>query len=161
MVAGATGAGICLLQFWEPAPPELVVAAIGRSHAGPVCWGTNEHLEQLRRELELYFTVGCRFTVSLATAGTPFQERVWNSLRTIPYGATRSYEWVARTIGSPKAVRAVGLANGRNPVALVIPCHRVVNKDGGLGGYGGGVARKRWLLEWEASEARGPAATNA
>lgn len=81
--------------------------------------------------------------------GTPFQRRVWSALRDIPCGATRSYGALARALGQPTATRAVGLANGANPVAIVVPCHRVIGSDGALTGYGGGMSRKRWLLEHE------------
>ncbi len=85
----------------------------------------------------------------VAFVGTEFQRRVWGALREIPCGETRSYGEIARRIGSPGAVRAVGLANGANPVGVVVPCHRVIGADGTLTGYGGGVERKRWLLEHE------------
>jgi methylated-DNA-[protein]-cysteine S-methyltransferase len=88
-------------------------------------------------------------TIPVAPQGTPFHVRVWEALRTIPVGTTCSYRELAETIGQPTAVRAVGLANGRNPVAIVIPCHRVIGADGTLVGYGGGLARKQWLLEHE------------
>lgn len=84
-----------------------------------------------------------------ATAGTPFQTRVWNALREIPVGRTVSYAELARRIGQPAAVRAVGLANGANPISIVVPCHRVIGADGSLTGYGGGLDRKRWLLQHE------------
>jgi len=90
------------------------------------------------------------FDLPLAPAGTAFQRRVWSALQTIPYGQRRSYGELARQIGSAKASRAVGLANGKNPIALVIPCHRVIGSDGSLTGYGGGLDRKRFLLELEA-----------
>ena len=81
--------------------------------------------------------------------GTPFQARVWRALRRIPAGTTRSYGQIARKLGQPTALRAVGHANGRNPISIVVPCHRLVGADGSLTGYGGGLARKRWLLEHE------------
>ena len=87
--------------------------------------------------------------LEVTTNGTAFQEAVWAALRRIPAGATRSYAEQAAAIGKPKAMRAVGLANGSNPVAIVNPCHRVIGADGGLTGYGGGLPRKRWLLEHE------------
>jgi methylated-DNA-[protein]-cysteine S-methyltransferase len=90
-----------------------------------------------------------RFELSLAPAGTPFQRRVWEALCDIPFGETRSYREVAQALGSPQAVRAVGSANGRNPIAIVIPCHRVIAADGSLGGYSGGLERKAALLELE------------
>ncbi|MBV9266742.1 MAG: methylated-DNA--[protein]-cysteine S-methyltransferase, partial [Acidobacteriaceae bacterium] len=83
------------------------------------------------------------------TAGTPFQREVWRTLREIPCGTTISYAQLAVRIGRPSAVRAVGLANGSNPIAIVVPCHRVIGSDGSLSGYGGGIERKRWLLEHE------------
>ena len=89
-------------------------------------------------------------TIAVAFAGTPFQEKVWHALRTIAAGSTLSYGALAKRIGAPNAVRAVGLANGRNPIGVVVPCHRVIGSDGSLTGYGGGLARKRWLLEHEA-----------
>ena len=112
--------------------------------------GENAHLNQLRKELEKYFAGDLKqFSVPLVYPGTPFQERVWNELLRIPYGQTRSYEDLARRIGSADAQRAVGHANGTNRIAIVIPCHRVVSKDGTPGGYRWGVERKEWLLERE------------
>jgi methylated-DNA-[protein]-cysteine S-methyltransferase len=102
--------------------------------------------------LERYFDgeIAALDSISVAFDGTPFQRKVWNALRTIAGGTTLSYGALARRIGQPKAVRAVGLANGRNPIGVVVPCHRVIGSDGSLTGYGGGLARKRWLLEHEA-----------
>jgi methylated-DNA-[protein]-cysteine S-methyltransferase len=88
-------------------------------------------------------------TIPTATAGTRFQRSVWCALRTIPAGKTLSYGVLARTLGCPKAVRAVGLANGSNPIGIVVPCHRVIGADSSLTGYGGGIERKRWLLSHE------------
>jgi methylated-DNA-[protein]-cysteine S-methyltransferase len=90
----------------------------------------------------------------VATGGTPFQRAVWAALRTIPAGTTLSYGALARQIGRPKAVRAVGLANGANPVSIVVPCHRVIGSSGALTGYGGGIERKRWLLRHEGCDLR-------
>ena len=89
------------------------------------------------------------FDVPLAGAGTPFQQKVWEALTTIPYGATATYRDIAVAIGSPNAVRAVGLANGRNPISVIVPCHRVVGANGALTGYGGGLAAKQLLLDLE------------
>ncbi len=107
------------------------------------------------RQLREYFRGDRRtFRVPVDPAvGTPFQRRVWRTLTTIPYGETRSYGWVARSVGRPGASRAVGQACGRNPVAIVVPCHRVVSSAGRLGGYTGGVGAKRWLLRHEATAA--------
>ena len=106
---------------------------------------------EARQQLSEYFA-GARTVFDLPTAatGTPFQQRVWQALRAIPHGRTASYGDIARAIGNPKAVRAVGLANGRNPLSIVVPCHRVIGSDGSLTGYGGGVERKQWLLAHEA-----------
>jgi methylated-DNA-[protein]-cysteine S-methyltransferase len=90
-----------------------------------------------------------RFDLPLAPAGTPFQQKVWAALRAIPYGRTTTYGELAAEIGQPTASRAVGLANGRNPLAVVVPCHRVIGRDGTLTGFGGGLDRKRWLLDHE------------
>jgi len=108
-------------------------------------------IDTLRRQLDAYFA-GRRtsFDVSLAPTGTPFQRRVWAALCTVPYGETTSYAAIAQRIGSPTAVRAVGAANGRNPIAILIPCHRVIGSDGTLTGYAGGLDRKRALLVLEA-----------
>jgi methylated-DNA-[protein]-cysteine S-methyltransferase len=107
-------------------------------------------LNQLRAQLEAYFAGELRaFELPLAPEGTPFQQRVWRALCDIPYGETISYGELARRIGQPGAARAVGLANGQNPIAIVVPCHRVIGANGSLTGYGGGLERKRWLLALE------------
>jgi methylated-DNA-[protein]-cysteine S-methyltransferase len=102
------------------------------------------------RQLSEYFA-GARhsFDLPLRLEGTVFQQRVWHALTEIPYGETWSYGQLARRIGNPNASRAVGLANGRNPISIVVPCHRVIGADGSLTGYGGGLARKQWLLAHE------------
>ncbi len=113
----------------------------------------DQTLPELREQLSAYFD-GVRdpFVVPVDVAGTPFQQRVWAGLREIPYGQTWSYGQLAAHLGQPTASRAVGLANGRNPISIVIPCHRVVGSSGSLTGYGGGVERKRWLLDHERSQ---------
>lgn len=107
-------------------------------------------LLQLEKELHEYFA-GKRkvFTLPLSVQGTPFQKQVWETLLTIPYGTTISYAQEAEIFGNPKAVRAVANANGRNPIAILIPCHRVIASGGGLGGYSGGIDKKEFLLELE------------
>jgi O-6-methylguanine DNA methyltransferase len=108
-------------------------------------------LDDVRRELDAYFAGTLRrFTAPLDAAGTAFQRTVWNALCGIAYGERISYGELARRIGNPKAVRAVGLANGRNPISIVVPCHRVIGADGSMTGYGGGVERKVFLLGHEA-----------
>jgi methylated-DNA-[protein]-cysteine S-methyltransferase len=107
-------------------------------------------IEQCIAELEEYFYKGRKFfTVELDPRGTDFQKKVWNELLTIPYGETISYEALAIRIGNIKSIRAVGLANGQNPIAIIIPCHRVIGKGGELVGYGGGLENKEWLLYHE------------
>jgi methylated-DNA-[protein]-cysteine S-methyltransferase len=114
--------------------------------------GGDDVLAAARRELDRYFAGKLReFTLALAPAGTDFQRRVWCALCEIPYGTTISYRELATRIGQPTATRAVGLANGRNPIAVVIPCHRVIGADGSLTGYGGGLPRKQFLLGLESS----------
>jgi methylated-DNA-[protein]-cysteine S-methyltransferase len=112
---------------------------------------TDEPFEEVRRQLADYFA-GRRMTfdLPLAMVGSPFQRRVWRALQEIPYGETTSYGEIARRVGVPSAPRAVGVANGQNPVAVIVPCHRVIGADGSLTGYGGGLERKRLLLELEA-----------
>lgn len=103
-----------------------------------------------REQLAAYFAGELHtFDLPLAPSGTEFQRKVWQALLDIPFGRTESYGALARRIGAPKASRAVGLANGRNPIAVIIPCHRVIGANGSLTGYGGGIERKRWLLTHE------------
>lgn len=109
-------------------------------------------LTHARRELDAYFAGELRtFTVPLAAQGSAFQQLVWAALMTIPYGETRSYGEQARTLGRPAAVRAVGAANGKNPIGIIVPCHRVIGANGTLTGYAGGLNAKRFLLKLEAS----------
>jgi methylated-DNA-[protein]-cysteine S-methyltransferase len=113
-------------------------------------------LRRAREELAAYFAGKLtRFELPLDAVGTEFQRGVWRALLEIPFGETRSYADIAVRIGRPAAVRAVGAANGRNPIAIVIPCHRVIGSDGSLTGYGGGEPRKRWLLSHESNANRG------
>jgi methylated-DNA-[protein]-cysteine S-methyltransferase len=106
---------------------------------------------ELRTQLAEYFA-GARteFDLPLRAGGSAFQKRVWAALTTIPYGATTSYGKIAAAVGAPEAARAVGLANGQNPIPIVVPCHRVIGADGSLTGYGGGIEAKQWLLTHEA-----------
>jgi AraC family transcriptional regulator of adaptative response/methylated-DNA-[protein]-cysteine methyltransferase len=155
LVAGATADGICLLEFTDRRMLEAQFAAVRKLFAVPVVPGSNEHLKKLEAEIASYFAGTLRnFSVPLIYPGTDFQRRVWTQLLRIPYGETRSYEDLAIAVGDKKAVRAVGRANGLNRIAIVIPCHRVVNKSGALGGYGGGLRRKQFLLDLERSAAK-------
>ena len=119
-------------------------------HADAVGGSAARALRSAHEQLDAYFA-GERTTLDLplAATGTPFQQRVWAALRTIPFGHTMSYGELAVRIGAPKAVRAVGAANGRNPISIIVPCHRVIGARGDLTGFGGGMERKRWLLEHE------------
>ena len=157
LLAIADGAGLRLLDFLDDAAdaPRRSAEALRRlgvrSSATPEGHAT---IDLLRGQLAEYFAGGRReFGVPLAPTGTPFQLAVWRALGTIPFGQTRSYGWVATELGRPTATRAVGLANGRNPISILTPCHRVIGADGSLTGYGGGLERKRRLLELEASVA--------
>ena len=150
LVAGATDAGICLLEFSDRRMLEAQVRILGTRLHLPFAPSPHPLLERLEEELAGYFA-GSRkdFDLPIDEPGTPFQEQVWAALRTIPPGKTWSYAMLARAVGDPAAVRAVARANGMNRVAILVPCHRVIGSDGGLGGYGGGVWRKQRLLEIE------------
>lgn len=149
LVCAATDAGICLLEFSDRRKLETQFETL-RHRFGAILPGNHPWLDQLRSELGEYFAGKRReFTIPLVYPGTPFQMKVWDALREIGYGETRSYEQMAWSVGTPKASRAVGTANGQNRIAIVIPCHRVVNKGGKLGGYGGGLWRKQLLLNLE------------
>jgi methylated-DNA-[protein]-cysteine S-methyltransferase len=138
---------------------ELLLAGDGKSlsrlhmHAQPdPSWTANDRgFAGARAQLEEYFAGRRRdFDLPLSPAGTPFELEVWRALREIPYGQTVSYGALAASLGRPDAARAVGAANGRNPIAVIIPCHRVIGANGSLTGYGGGLERKRLLLDLEA-----------
>ncbi len=150
MLAAANDDAICQLEFADRRGLERSYAEMRRRFELPVVPGSNAVLTQLRQELRAYFSgQRNRFSLRVEIRGTPFQERVWRELRRIPFGQTASYEAIAQKIGSPSAVRAVARANGTNRLYLLVPCHRVIAKDGSLSGYGGGVWRKRILLEME------------
>ena len=150
MIAGATDRGLCLLEFTDRRMLEHQIVTLRKRFKTALAPGEHRYLTQTAKELDEYFRgERQRFDVPINAPGSPFEERVWRALLQIPFGETRSYEDIARAVGSPKGVRAVGRANGLNRVAIVIPCHRVVNKSGELGGYGGGLWRKRRLLHLE------------
>ncbi len=132
---GGTPDGITSLFFVEERRPEVA---------------TNDVCEEAVRQISGYFA-GTRqeFDLPIAFSGTEFQRQVWQELQRIPFGQTASYGDLARAIGKPSAVRAVGAANGDNPISIIVPCHRVIGSDGGLTGYGGGLERKEWLLKHE------------
>lgn len=152
MVAGASDQGVCLLEFSDRRMLENQFKKIKKYFGDAIVPGKNKHLEQMEKELNEYFA-GKRkkFECQLDFPGTEFQKKVWNGLLTIPHGKTTSYQELAKKIGHPGAVRALGTANGMNRISIIIPCHRVINKGGALGGYGGGKWRKQRLLELEGS----------
>ncbi len=153
MVVGATNDGVSLLEFTDRRRLAAQLETVRRRFKCALVPGDHPHLQTLREELRGYFAgTVTRFDVPVVAPGTPFEERVWAELVKIPCGETRSYEDVAIALGNRAAVRAVGRANGLNRIAIVIPCHRVVNKSGELGGYGGGLWRKRRLLHLEQAQ---------
>lgn len=150
LVASTAGLAAILWQDDDPARVRLGPLRRDPSHS---------LLRRAERQLAAYFA-GKRktFSLKLDFAGTPFQKEVWRALLTIPFGHTRSYADIARQIGRPRAARAVGAANGRNPISIVAPCHRVVGDNGALTGFAGGLAVKSYLLTLEASARKRPVA---
>ncbi len=150
MFACATNKGICLLDFTDRRMLETEFKDLCKRLNAVILPGSNTYLDDVQSELVEYFS-GKRklFSVPLDTPGTEFQQSVWKILQDIPYGKTRSYKEQAVAIGNPKAVRAVAAANGHNRVSIIIPCHRVIGTNGSLVGYGGGLQRKQWLLNFE------------
>jgi AraC family transcriptional regulator of adaptative response/methylated-DNA-[protein]-cysteine methyltransferase len=156
MTAIADERALHLLEFVDRRGLELEIERLRLRQKAGIAPGRTAPIAQIERELAEYF--GGRsttFATPLARAGSPFQNAVWDALETIPPGKTWTYAELARVVGRPRAVRAVGAANGANTLAIVIPCHRVIGTDGELAGYGGGIARKRWLLEHEARSVGG------
>jgi len=150
LLAAATDRGLCMLEFADRQKLPQQSAALTRWYDQPVIPGTHRFIEQARQELQEYFAGRrTRFDVPLDVRGTEFQQQVWQELLRIPYGATICYEELAIRIGRDKAQRAVGLANGKNRIPIIIPCHRVIQKNGQLRGYGGGLWRKQFLLDLE------------
>ncbi|MFA5834487.1 MAG: methylated-DNA--[protein]-cysteine S-methyltransferase [Bacteroidota bacterium] len=150
MFACATNEGICLLEYTDRRMLEFELRDIRKRLHGSILFGSNKHLERLQVQLKEYFD-GKRktFDLPLITPGTEFQNRVWKQLHNIPYGETVSYKQQAERMKHGKAVRAVANANGFNRMSIIIPCHRVIGSDGSLTGYGGGLWRKKWLLDFE------------
>jgi AraC family transcriptional regulator, regulatory protein of adaptative response / methylated-DNA-[protein]-cysteine methyltransferase len=150
MLMGTTEAGVALLEFTDRRMLSTQLQRLARRLKCAFAPGSTDAGRQLEAELAAYFDGALReFRTPLQPAGTEFQQRVWQVLKSIPYGETRSYGEQARLLGMPSAVRAVARANGDNPLAIVVPCHRVIGADDKLTGYGGGLWRKRWLLHHE------------
>ncbi len=150
MFGCATAMGVCMFEFTNRRMLETEFKDLTKQLNAVILPGENQHLRQLKNEIAEYF-MGERkeFSITLDTPGTEFQQSVWKLLQTIPYGETWSYQDQAIRLNNPKAVRAVANANGHNRISIIIPCHRVIGKDGSLTGYGGGLERKKWLLDFE------------
>lgn len=142
LLLAATEKGLCGLYFEQH-----------KYFGGPHGWredASNPHLKAAVCQLDEYFADARKeFDIALDLAGTPFQRAVWEALRSLPFGATSTYQAIARHVANPKAIRAAGTAIGRNPVSIIVPCHRVLGTSGGLSGYAGGLERKRYLLAHE------------
>jgi methylated-DNA-[protein]-cysteine S-methyltransferase len=161
LFVGASAAGVQRIDFvregrdeaWLSAALDREAAAVARADHGRSAGapgGEAAHVSEAARQLAAYFArTRASFALPLAPHGTAFQRAVWSELRAIPAGMTRSYGQIAVAVGRPTAVRAVGQAVGRNPLSIVVPCHRVIGSDGSLTGYAGGLDRKRWLLARE------------
>ena len=150
LLAGATNKGICLLEFTDTNRIEMQISRLKKAYESTIINGANSYFEILNTQLQDYFLGKLKiFDVPLDIYGTDFQRQVWDALQTIPYGETRSYQEQAIAINKPKAVRAVANANRNNKISIIIPCHRVIGKNGTMTGYGGGIWRKEYLLELE------------
>jgi AraC family transcriptional regulator of adaptative response/methylated-DNA-[protein]-cysteine methyltransferase len=150
MLAVADDKGLRLLEFADRRALEAELAALRQRLKTNVVPGEHKYLDAIRIQLSRYFSgENLEFDIPLAPIGSDFQMRTWELLRKIPTAETRSYSWMAERLGIPKARRAVGRANGTNMMSIIIPCHRVIRADGSLCGYGGGLWRKKWLLDHE------------
>ena len=146
----ATEKGICLLEFVDRRMLETEFKDLQKLLKANIMAGENSHIKQAKQELTEYFDgTRAEFNVALDTPGTIFQNSVWACLKLVPYGETCSYQQQAKKINNPKAVRAVAAANGSNRIAIIVPCHRVIGKNGKLTGYAGELERKRWLIDHE------------
>jgi AraC family transcriptional regulator of adaptative response/methylated-DNA-[protein]-cysteine methyltransferase len=150
MLAGADENSICLLEFTDRKMLNSGLKTLSKHLNANLLPGENKWLVILKQQLNEYFE-GKRkvFSIPVSSPGTDFQKSVWKILETIPYGSTYSYKQQAAALSKPESVRAVASANGMNRIAIIIPCHRVIGEDGNLAGYGGGVWRKKWLLDFE------------
>ncbi len=150
MRIGATDEGICLFDFQYRKSIDSIMKRV-ETHSGKTFQeGEHHYFQLLEQQISEYF-MGTRkeFDLPLHLLGTPFQKSVWQGLLKIPYGETRSYKQQSVFLGNEKAIRAVAGANGENGIAIIIPCHRVIGENGSLTGYGGGLQRKKWLLDLE------------
>ncbi|RTZ63243.1 MAG: cysteine methyltransferase [Aquificaceae bacterium] len=153
LLAGASTKGICLLEFTDTNRIAMQLSRLKKAPVKSVIQGTSEYFAALNTQLQDYFSGKLQtFDIPLDIQGTDFQRQVWDALQTIPYGETRSYQQQAIAINHPKAVRAVANANRNNKISIIIPCHRVIGKNGSMTGYGGGIWRKEYLLALEMGE---------
>jgi len=150
MLICASDRGLCMLEFTDRKMLETEFRDLQKLLNAEIIVGENKHTKQAKRELKEYFNGDRKsFDVALDAPGTDFQKQTWEALHQIKFGTTATYQHQAFSIDNPKAVRAVARANGMNRVSIIIPCHRIIGKDGKLTGYGGGIARKKWLLDFE------------
>lgn len=158
MLAGATSEGVCILEFINRVKLEKEIIDLQHLLHAVMLPGQNPYLDQLENELAEYFE-GKRkvFSVPLHTPGNDFSQMVWKTIQEIPYGQTCSYKQQADSMNNPKAIRAIASANGRNRLAIIIPCHRVIGSDGSMTGYAAGIEKKKWLLKFERSHSEIPA----
>jgi len=150
MIAGSVEEGICLCEFSDRNILKAELNDLKKYLRQEIDEGENDHIKNLRLQLNEYFA-GTRklFDIPIIAPGTEFQKKVWNELLNIPYGSTISYRQQADALKNPLAIRAIASANGMNRIAIIIPCHRVIGSNGSLTGYGGGLHRKKWLLDHE------------
>ena len=150
MLAGTTARGVCLLEFTNRIRLEKEFSDLQKMLNAVMLPGKNQYSNQLEKELSEYFA-GKRktFSVPLDMPGSEFSQSVWKTLLDIPYGKTCSYKEQAERMNNPKAIRAIAATNGRNRLAIIVPCHRVIGSDGSMTGYAAGVERKKWLLNFE------------
>jgi AraC family transcriptional regulator of adaptative response/methylated-DNA-[protein]-cysteine methyltransferase len=150
MIAGAVNEGICLLEYSDRRMLNTEYKDLSRYLNTTIEEGESIHFKTLFKQLKEYFEGTLKeFSLPLVTPGTIFQQTVWKELMNIPYGTTRSYHEQSAALGKPESIRAVASANGMNRISIIIPCHRVIGSDGNLTGYGGGLKRKKWLLDHE------------
>ena len=150
MVAAATDKGICMFEFADYKLLDLQLKQLAASFKTSLVQGENPHFDTLQEQLDEYFKGERKdFDIPLDLVGTEFQKQVWFSLLKIPYGCTTTYAKQAELVGKPTAVRAVANANGKNKISIILPCHRVIGTNGSLTGYGGGIERKKKLLDFE------------
>ncbi len=153
MLAISDASGLYLLEFTDWRGLERKIYQLKTKRKTDILPGTYSPIDSIKHELDSYFSGDLReFKTPLHYWGSAFQNLVWKELNRLPYGETRSYLAQAKAVEKPKAFRAVANANATNPMAIIIPCHRIINNNGNLGGYGGGIARKKWLLDFEAGK---------